>query len=296
MSGFVNDFAPQPTADGSCTFFSAEFNELFHSHYGARQEAMAKFVQPTHLLDLATTGQVSILDVCYGLGYNTAAALETIWAVNPHCQITLVGLELDPNVPQAAIPLLTDYFPTVQSLLADLATTRSIETRHLTAQLLLGDARQMIQTLVTEGFQADAIFLDPFSPPRCPQLWTVEFLQQVANCLTSVGTLATYSCAASVRSALIEIGLHIGSTAPVGRRAPGTVAAWTDSLPPLSLQEQEHLHTRAAIPYRDPELRDTTDAIVARRQAEQVTSPLEPSSRWRQRWQQPETCHLSPVT
>ncbi len=286
MSDVVSGFAPQPTADGSCTFFSTVFNELFHSHYGARQEAMAKFVQPTHLLERSTTGQVSILDICYGLGYNSAAALETIWSANPDCHITLVGLELDAQVPQAAVPLVNDYFPTVHTLLADLAATRAAETPQLTARLLLGDARQTLQTLVSEKFQADAIFLDPFSPPRCPQLWTVEFLQQVAHCLHPTGELATYSCAASVRSALLSVGLHIGSTTPVGRRAPGTVAAWTDSLHPLSPQEQEHLHTRAAIPYRDPDLGDMADAIVARRQAEQATSTLEPTSRWRQRWHQ----------
>jgi hypothetical protein len=30
-----NSFIPQETKDGSYTFFSAEFNEAFHSRYGA---------------------------------------------------------------------------------------------------------------------------------------------------------------------------------------------------------------------------------------------------------------------
>lgn len=53
---------------------------------------------------------------------------------------------------------------------------------------------------------------------------------------------------------------------------------------PLSQVEKEHLLTRAAIPYRDPQLSDPTDVILMRRQQEQQTSCLEPTSRWRKRW------------
>ena len=127
-------------------------------------------------------------------------------------------------------------------------------------------------------------FKGPFSPPKCPQLWTVEFLERVAKCLSSSGRLATYSCAAAVRTALITIGLKIGSTPPVGRRSPGTVASWSGTdLPMLSQQEQEHLLTRAAIPDRDPDLGDLADVILHRRQQEQSTSSLEPTSQWRKR-------------
>jgi tRNA U34 5-methylaminomethyl-2-thiouridine-forming methyltransferase MnmC len=70
-------------------------------------------------------------------------------------------------------------------------------------------------------------------------------------------------------------GLQIGSTPPVGRRAPGTVTSWVATdLPLLSWQEQEHLLTRAAIPYRDPHLNDTADAILHRRLREQQNSSL----------------------
>ena len=146
--------------------------------------------------------------------------------------------------------------------------------------MLIGDARATIE-LVQSGFQADAIFLDPFSPPNCPQLWTIEFLERVAKCLNSKGILATYSCAAAVRTALITAGLKINSTPPIGRRSPGTVASWITTLPPLGRREQEHLLTRAAIPYRDPDFSDPADLILQRRQQEQYTSSLIPTSQWK---------------
>jgi tRNA U34 5-methylaminomethyl-2-thiouridine-forming methyltransferase MnmC len=277
---------PQRTADGSYTFFSTEFGEAYHSQFGARQEAELKFVEPTQLRQKARQqSSLRLLDVCYGLGYNTAAGLAAIWEVNPNCDVEVVGLELDPTVPPAAIAhhLLDDWLLGVPQL-TQLATTHQVTTDRLQAKLLLGDARQSIQTLQASGFQADAIFLDPFSPPTCPQLWTVEFLGYVAQCLHTSGILATYSCAAAVRAALQAVGLKIGSTSPVGRRSPGTVAGWGDSaLPALSQEEQEHLHTRAAIPYRDPQLSDPAEIICQRRVQEQQTSPLEPTSRWRKR-------------
>lgn len=279
-------YVPQLTADGSFTFFSAEFGEAFHSHHGARQEAQLKFVEPTQLRQKAQQPVLRLLDVCYGLGYNTAAALATIWAVNPSCYVEVVGLEFNPAVPQAAIAhhLLNSWFQPIPQILTQLATEHRVQTNRLKASLLIGDARGTIRLVQELGFEADAIFLDPFSPPVCPQLWTVEFLKRVAKCLHTGGRLATYSCAAAVRTALIAAGLKVGSTPPVGRRSPGTVASWrATDLPVLSQQEQEHLLTRAAIPYRDPYLGDVRDVILHRRQQEQHTSSLEPTSHWRKR-------------
>lgn len=53
---------------------------------------------------------------------------------------------------------------------------------------------------------------------------------------------------------------------------------------PLSQAEKEHLLTYAAIPYRDPQLSNSTEVIVMRRQQEQQTFCLEPTSRWQKRW------------
>ncbi|MDH6058279.1 tRNA (5-methylaminomethyl-2-thiouridine)(34)-methyltransferase MnmD [Umezakia ovalisporum] len=311
MSG-LEDFIPQLTADNSFTFISREFNESFHSHFGARQESFSKFVLPTQLAEIAHKPTLRLLDICYGLGYNTAAALQTIWSVNPHCYVELIGLEINPAVPQAAIAhhLFDNWDYGSQGfskkgnreegtahigILSALAFEQQVQTSRLQGKLLINDARKSITQVHQCGFKADAIFLDSFSPPRCPQLWTVEFIDKVAQCLHSNGLLATYSCAAAVRRALLLAGLEISSTPPVGRRCPGTVAAHPQRsqttpssslkfLPPLCQQEQEHLQTRAAIPYRDYQLQDPPHIIIMRRQEEQKTCSLEPTSRWRKRW------------
>ena len=290
MTLLTGALTPEPTADGSFTLFSEDFGEWFHSREGAYTEAYTTYVQATDLAQLARAGQITLLDVCYGLGYNSAAALTTLQQVNPGATCHLVGLELDPRVPQQALTqgLLSPWPEPVQRVLAQLARGGVYYHHPLTARLCLGDARQTIQTLVQEGFQADVIFFDPFSPPHCPELWTVEFIQQVARCLAPQGRLATYSCAAAVRTALGLAGLALGPTLASGRRWPGTLAQWQpQGLAPLSPQEQEHLLTRAAVPYRDPSLQDSADRIRQRRQQEQAHSPLTPTSIWRKRWLAP---------
>lgn len=287
-----SSWIPQRTDDGSFTFFSDEFGETFHSRQGARNEAFQKFAIATDLMHKAKRSSLRLLDVCYGLGYNTAAALETIGRVNPTCRVEGVGLEIDATVPAAAIapPLIESWSAPTQAILQAIAQTHVYTGDRVTVRLLIGDARQTIQPLVQSGFKADAIFFDPFSPRRCPQLWTVEFFAMVARCLAPDGKLATYSRSASVRAAMLEAGLCIG-TIPLSSDhaahewSQGTVAALTaETLIPLSPMEREHLQTRAAIPYRDPTLEDTAEAIAQRHDHEQQHAAVESTSSWRRRW------------
>ncbi|MEY2834240.1 MAG: hypothetical protein RLZZ574_3500 [Cyanobacteriota bacterium] len=283
-----NQFTPQLTEDGSYTFFSPEFQETFHSSFGAKQEAEVRYIEPCQIKELATQqSTVRILDVCYGLGYNSAAALEAIWSINPQCQVELIALEIAVDVPRQAIQynLLAQWQLPIPSMLAELSSKSKVDHDFLFAKLLLSDARQTIQSLVTENWQADAIFLDPFSPPKCPQLWTVEFISLLSKCLTPQGRLATYSSSAAVRTALLSARLNIGSITGAGRKSPGTIAAFEyKNLPKLSIMEQEHLQTRAAIPYRDRSLQDRAEQIIVRRQQEQQKSAQESTSQWRKRW------------
>ncbi|NEQ49232.1 MAG: hypothetical protein F6K11_03740 [Leptolyngbya sp. SIO3F4] len=275
------------TGDGSATFYSEEFGEWFHNRAGAYTDAQKNYVDAANIPELAKAERLSILDVCYGLGYNTAAALDTIQQVNPDCQVTIRAVEINAAVPQGAVAsnLIHHWTPATQQILKALALEGAYQSPTLDIQLIIGDARQTLQPLVSEGWQADAIMFDPFSPTRCPQLWTVEFFALTAQCLADSGILATYSCAAAVRSAMGLAGLNIGSLPGTGRQWPCTIATKDRrSLPALSQQEQEHLLTRASIPYRDPTLGATAEAIVAARTQAQQESKLEPTGAWRRRW------------
>jgi len=281
-------FTPQATEDGSYTFYSEEFQEAFHSSFGAKQEAEVRYIEPCGIKQLASCrSTIRLLDVCYGLGYNSAAALEAIWSVNPECKVELIALEISADVPRQAIAhnLLDQWKAPVTQLLAELGNKSLVREKFLIADLLLSDARQTIQSVVERGWQANAIFLDPFSPRKCPQLWTVEFIDLVVKCLASDGKLATYSCSAAVRAALMINGLKISSINGAGRKSPGTMASFEyKNILSLPKREQEHLTTCAAIPYRDRFLDLSPAKIIHQRQQEQEKSELESTSKWRKRW------------
>jgi tRNA U34 5-methylaminomethyl-2-thiouridine-forming methyltransferase MnmC len=54
----------------------------------------------------------------------------------------------------------------------------------------------------------------------------------------------------------------------------------------LSLMEEEHLHTRAAVPFRDPSGADDSAAILRRRSMEQDNCRLESTNAWQRRWRE----------
>ena len=286
-----NRFTPQLTEDGSYTFFSPQFQEAFHSSFGAKQEAEVRYIEPCLIRELAQEqSTIRILDVCYGLGYNSAAALEAIWSVNPDCRVELIALEIDADVPRQAVKyeLLRAWESPISKLLAELSASYTVSEEYIFAKLLIGDARLTAKSLSEQtslSWQADVIFLDPFSPRKCPQLWTVEFISLLSKYLAPHGRLATYSASAAVRTALINAGLKIGSVSGAGRKSPGTIAAFEyKKLHSLSVMEQEHLQTRAAIPYRDRFLEASATEIIGERLKEQQSSQAESTSKWRKRW------------
>src|SRR3989344_4861199 len=100
------------TADNTETFLNEEVGESYHSQTGAVEEAYKKYVIPCKIKELAKTGKIVILDVCFGLGYNSAMAITAALEENPDCEIKVIGLELDTTIIQQiqqVNPLMSFY-------------------------------------------------------------------------------------------------------------------------------------------------------------------------------------------
>ena len=292
------------TADGSFSLYSDNFAEGFHSSGGALEEAKSKFVLPAQLDRFPSGGCLRVLDVCFGLGYNTAALMAAL----PNKDGPILdcwGLELDRSPLQLALAE-----PTFKALWPEhvLACLEAISARgrwqdasgQQSVQMLWGDARKQLRNLST-GLRFDLILLDAFSPGKCPQLWSEEFLLSLAELLAPGGRLLTYCRAAAVRSSLRHAGLELRSLLP----KPGEGAGWSSgtmalrhsnddvqSLPEmgagwcgLSVMEEEHLLTRAGVPYRDPSGTDEAVLILKRRQQEQALGHRPSTSAWQRKWQ-----------
>jgi len=254
---------PIQTEDGSITFFSNDWKEHYHTKTGARLEALKKFVEPSKLAAKLQTGNVSLLDVCFGLGNNSLAALSA--AVNAEHRLAITALEMDKRVVRAAAehfhPLESDPAEWKKILLELLDSNQSALGNHQLA-IQWGDARWLIQNLESGAF--DLIFHDPFSSQHCPELWTVEFFQQLYRVLKPDGVLLTYASALPVRGAMRAAGFAVGATHPGQPMGDGTIAA--KRAEDIEFPVPEAPDKRRNIPYRDPHLCATAKTILRNRQ------------------------------
>ena len=290
------------TADGSLSLHSTHFDEAFHSSIGALAEAEAKFVRPAELERFRQSREVRVLDVCFGLGYNSAAVMSALPESGPP-RMLWWGLELDQRPLEQAMDHqpFRDLWPAaVRQRLDQLQRDGHWHDSGGQGTMLWGDARRNLRAL-PDSCKLDLILLDAFSPSRCPQLWSEEFLGELADRLAPGGRLLTYCRAAAVRSSLRRAGLDLRSLLPAPRAriewSSGTMAVkplgkdqlaaegpgWTS----LSVMEEEHLQTRASVPYRDPKGDDDAQGIQQRRQLEQQSCALESTSAWQRRWMKP---------
>ncbi len=210
------------TADNTETFLNTEVNECYHSQTGAVEEALKKYAVPCRIRELAREkGNIRILDVCFGLGYNSAMAVSEALAENPQCRIEVIGLENDPEIIrkiQEVNPPIS-WYKNYKKI-----TTEKPETGdgNIKVRVLLGDAQKTVQQLPENYF--DAIFFDPFSPRTMPGLWSEELFREMWRVMKESAILATYSCARIARENMSKAGLMYEEGPIVGRRGPGTIA------------------------------------------------------------------------
>ncbi|MBN2704060.1 MAG: TIGR01212 family radical SAM protein [Pontiellaceae bacterium] len=87
------------TEDGSTTFWNEDYKEHYHTPAGARLEAEEKYIVPGKLSERLERGDVRLLDVCFGLGYNSLAALNLAAGKS---KLEITALEMDRRVVGAA--------------------------------------------------------------------------------------------------------------------------------------------------------------------------------------------------
>ena len=213
------------TKDGSVTLHNKEFDETYHSFSGAIQEAREKHVIPSEILKKANKKEVTILDVCLGLGYNSLVAIHEIKKVNPLGHIIILALENDRELLQQLhhIPIqkkLMQEYKVLQELIVEALEKKIATKEKITLKLYLGDATTEIKKIKEK---VDAVFFDPFSPKKCPNLWTKEFFLNVYNLMKKGTRLTTYSCARQIRENMKEVRFQVIDGPYVGRYAPSTI-------------------------------------------------------------------------
>lgn len=267
------------TEDGSFTLSSdkrGEDSETLHSKYGARTEAFEKFAIPSKLLETAeNTTVIKVLDICSGIGYNVSALLDYLKDCDVQIEVDMVESSLETIATTLFIPDICESHSYVKKAIESYLIEHgylhfnkvlSNIPSNVTLNIHVCDARDFLKNC--EEKEYDAVFLDPFSPAKCPELYTVDFFSKIKEFLTPKALILTYTAASPVRSGLVEAGLYVGE-GPRVHRSGGTIASRSEESidTPLSFSDVKVIAlSDVGIPFIDPDLNDDFLTIIERRQ------------------------------
>lgn len=268
------------TEDGSYSINSKEINnkiETLHTSTGAISESFEKFIKA---VKFDYKKDIAILDICAGLGYNTSAAIENFIknSDNTNLKVDMVeiskatlacGLLVPSPIKEHDITKKAIENELIKSNYARLSLEQSEIPDNIEINVYIEDARQCIQKLKSKSY--DAIFLDPFSQNMSPELFSVELFKEFKRVIKDDGIIATYTSSAPVRAAFIEAGFYIGLGPIFGRKQGGTLASPNPSMLDTSLLKNDEIRialSDVGIPFRDPNLSNSSEDILNKRQEE----------------------------
>ena len=219
------------TDDGSIGLYNVELDEIYHSKFGAKTEAFEKFVEP-----VLSVKNPKILDICYGIGYNTKTALEYLKNIS-----FIDCIEIDENLAKSSYKY--EYSDSVNKIIEENLKNPNF------IHFYFEDARKTVKKL---NKKYNIIFHDGFAPYKQPELWSEDFILAIVELLDKEGLYVTYNHSKPVLNALYKTGITVGKTIKNGKYA-GTVASFNPNLikNKLSDFEIEALNTKSAITYKD---------------------------------------------
>lgn len=207
---------------------SPRFNDRYHSRTGGLAQAVTVFLAASGLPQRwRARAQFTVLETGFGLGLNfltTWAAWEAdaqrceclhFFSVEAYpvaaadimrnVQAPDPGSATDPEL-MARVPVLAlELAEAWKDLTSGIHRLRFADGR-VQLTLAVGEVLPMLNSLVCE---ADAVYLDGFSPALNPEMWSSATLQGVATHCRAGTTLASYTVAQSVRRNLEQLGFCV---------------------------------------------------------------------------------------
>lgn len=242
------------TQDGSIGLYDEKLDEIFHSRFGAKTEAFEKFIEPALIYK---DKPIKILDICYGIGYNTKCALENFTNI-----LEIDCLEINSELVQKSAEF--EYSEKINKIISNNLKTPDF------INFYIDDARNIIQKL---NKKYDIIFHDGFAPRKQSVLWSEDFILKIASLAHKDTIYCTYNHSKPILNALKIAGFILGKTIKNGKLI-GTVASFNPDLIKNKYNEIElkELDTKSAITYKDKDFKLTHDGIIENREKEILNS------------------------
>lgn len=205
------------TKDGSTSILLPEWNETYHSKFGAIQEAKHVFIK--NGLSLFEGMSVSILEIGFGTGLN--AFITYLEAKKYNQKIDYTGVEAFPVSEEDAFKM--NYVSELEANLYEeifqkMHQSPWNEKVNLDADFTLEKQNKKFQEIADEN-KYDLIYFDAFGFRVQPELWSLEIFQIMFKALKPNGILVTYACRSSIKNAMLESGFKVEKlNGPPGKR------------------------------------------------------------------------------
>jgi tRNA U34 5-methylaminomethyl-2-thiouridine-forming methyltransferase MnmC len=202
------------TNDGTITLKNEKYNECYHSSEGAVTETLYKHIYPA--FSVVDKDEIKILDICFGLGYNTFLSI-----LNRKSRLKIYSPELD----RGLVKSLKNFeypkeFDKIRDIIEEVSQNFYYKDEWVEVEVFIGDAREYIKKLD----KVDIVYQDAFSAKVNKELWTIEYFKDIDR--LSPDIITTYSVATPVRYALYSLGYNL-YTHPYQNIRKGTIATKT---------------------------------------------------------------------
>ncbi len=205
------------TADGSSTIFIPKWNEHYHSHHGAIQEAKHVFLD--NGLKLLHKDEITIIELGFGTGLNALIAWQ--FAENTCKKIQYNTIEKYP-IKKEELELLNYHRElgiNQEDFIALHQTDWEREVKISDYFCLTKYNTDFFSLEMIPNNSADIIFFDCFGARVQPELWEKPLLEIIKKKMKKDALLTTYSSKGSFRRALIELGFEVEKKqGPKGKR------------------------------------------------------------------------------
>lgn len=195
------------TRDGSTTIHIEEWDECYHSRFGAIQEAQHVFIKKG--LSLFEKDSVSILEIGFGTGLN--AFITFLESQKTNQIINYVGVEAYPvTIEEAA---LMNYVAELdaekeRTIFEKMHECNWEEKISFSTNFSLTKRKQFFAN-INDKEQFDLIYFDAFGYDVQPELWSTSIFQTMFSALKAKGILVTYAARGVIKRSMIEAGFTV---------------------------------------------------------------------------------------
>lgn len=221
--------------DGSVTLWNESYRDYYHPRAGAYKQANELFLKTSDLKARLEKSDVNLLEIGFGMGYNTFAAIELAQTLAQN-RLHVKAIDHDRMLLKQSVAIVPE--PSHAKMLEALFMRNHYHDTFARVEFLNTEARYAV-TLLEEPF--DVIFLDPFIESNNASLVTVEFFGKLRKLLKEGGILVASTSLQAVQDGLILAGFEVCLANDTKSDIKGIVATLSSS-PSLPIKE----------PYRDP--------------------------------------------